>query len=56
MHKTLKIKEEKLRIKKEKFDYLKNFHTECTNILSSIDNNIMRLREEVEKMAPAYLT
>lgn len=52
----LRISKEKLLFEKEKFDYLKNFYFDCKNILSNVDYNIMRLREEVEKMAPSYLT
>lgn len=63
MRENLEIKKEKMRIskeklllKREKFEYLKSIYTDYKDIFSNIDYNILRLKEEVEKMAPAYLT
>lgn len=52
----LKISKEKIILKREKFEYLKSTLSDYKDILNNVDYNVMRLREEVEKMAPSYLT
>lgn len=37
------------------FQYIKNINSDFKEILININNNIMRLTEEVEKFAPTYL-
>lgn len=51
----LKISKEKLLLQKEKFKYFKTIHSDYQEILSNVQYNVMRLREEIEKMAPSYL-
>lgn len=60
MRDNVEIKEEKLRIAKEKlllqkemFQYFQNSYSDFKEIFNNID--IMRLREEVEKLIPSYI-
>lgn len=51
----LKISKEKLLLQKEKLEFLRGIHSNYKDILSNVDYNVMRLREEMEKIAPSYL-
>lgn len=42
-------------LKKEKFKFLQTIHSEYKNILSDINQNLIDLRTEVEKLGPTYL-
>lgn len=54
--KKMRISKEKLLLEREKFKYLKSIHSDYNDILNNIDYNVMRLREEIEKIASSYLT
>ncbi|XP_024879185.1 uncharacterized protein LOC112459365 [Temnothorax curvispinosus] len=52
----LKILKENIALKKQKFQFLQTSHSEYKDTLTNIDDNLLRLIDEVEKVVPSYLT
>lgn len=52
----LKILKEKMALKKQMFECLKINNLEYKDVLISINENLIHLRDEVEKLGPSCLT